>query len=337
MTTTQLPAHATTAAPGAARATAHRPRTGLIRRITVAGIATAVAAMTFTGIATPAFAGAETNTLHQNEQLNPGQRLITSNGIALVMQRDGNLVEYAPGNRAVWSSNTNRADSILRMQGDGNLVIIAPGNVSVWSTRTNGNPGAGLELQTDGNAVVYAQGHIAKWSNGVRLDTGGGGGGGGSLGQRVIDTARAQAGDSSRNTERGGYNCNYYSRAINVSGGSCSNGWRTQEWCADFAHFVWRQAGARTANLDAAAASFYRYGDANRTWRTGNPRVGDAVVFGLNSNRNWARHVGIVTAVHANGQITTVEGNAGPNTDRVHTATFTPTDRGVSGYTSPVS
>lgn len=81
---------------------------------------------------------------------------------------------------------------------------------------------------------------------------------------------------------------------------------------------MWREAGARTGNLNASAASFYRYGDANRTWRTGNPRVGDAVVFGLNSNGTWARHVGIVTAV-----LTTVEGNAGPNTDRVHTTTFT--------------
>jgi hypothetical protein len=107
--------------------------------------------------------------LQQNEQLNPGQRLITPNGIALVMQGDGNLVEYAPGNRPVWASNTNRAGSILRMQGDGNLVIIAPGNMPVWDTRTSGNAGAGLELQNDGNAVVYAQGHIAKWANGVQV------------------------------------------------------------------------------------------------------------------------------------------------------------------------
>lgn len=60
-----------------------RSRADTIRRITVAGIASAIAAVTFTGVATPAYAQAETNALHQNEQLNPGQRLITSNGIAL--------------------------------------------------------------------------------------------------------------------------------------------------------------------------------------------------------------------------------------------------------------
>lgn len=146
-----------------------RSRPGFHRRATAVAIGVAVSALTFTGAVTPAFAGAESNNLQQNQHLNPGQRLITPNGIALVMQGDGNLVEYAPGNRPVWASNTNRAGSILKMQGDGNLVIIAPGNIPVWATRTSGNPGAVLALQDDGNAVVYAQGHIAKWANGVQI------------------------------------------------------------------------------------------------------------------------------------------------------------------------
>lgn len=116
-----------------------------------------------------ALAGAGSNNLQQNEQLNPGEQLWTSNGISLTMQSDGNLVERAPGNQPVWASGTNRAGSIVRMQSDGNLVIIAPGNVAVWSTGTGGNNGAGLELQTDGNLVVYAQGHVARWANGVNL------------------------------------------------------------------------------------------------------------------------------------------------------------------------
>ena len=104
-----------------------------------------------------------------NEQLNSNERLVTSNGIVLLMQGDGNLVEYAPGNRAVWASGTNRAGSVPRMQGDGNAVIIAPGNQPVWSTGTDNSPGATLELQTDGNLVVYAASHVARWANGVNL------------------------------------------------------------------------------------------------------------------------------------------------------------------------
>jgi hypothetical protein len=118
---------------------------------------------------TTADAAAGTDRLLANEQLNPDQRLTTTNGIAVVMQGDGNLVEYAPGNRAIWASGTNRPGSIVRMQSDGNVVIIAPGNVPVWSTGTGGNPGAGLELQTDGNLVVYGTGHVARWANGASV------------------------------------------------------------------------------------------------------------------------------------------------------------------------
>ncbi len=55
----------------------------------------------------------------------------------LVMQGDGNLVLYS-GARALWSSGTvGRAGATLAVQDDGNVVIYAPGNRAVWSTGTN--------------------------------------------------------------------------------------------------------------------------------------------------------------------------------------------------------
>ena len=111
-------------------------------------------------------AAAGADRLNPAEQLGPGERLVSPNGqYVLVMQGDGNLVEYAPGNRPVWASGTGRANSIARMQADGNLVVIAPGNVPVWSTGTSGNPGADVELQSDSNVVVYARGHAARWAS----------------------------------------------------------------------------------------------------------------------------------------------------------------------------
>lgn len=89
------------------------------------------------------------------------------------MQGDGNLVEYAPGNRAVWAGGTGRAGSVVRLQDDGNLVIIAPGNVPVWSTGT------------DGNLVVYASGHVARRSSRS-----------GSLGDRIGAIVSGERGDS---------------------------------------------------------------------------------------------------------------------------------------------
>jgi len=103
-----------------------------------------------------------------NEQLNAGQRLVSPNGqFVLLMQNNGNLVEYASDNRAVWATGTAAPDSILRMQDDGNIVVIAPGNMPMWSTGTDGNPDVTLELQDDGNLVAYARGHRAVWSTGV--------------------------------------------------------------------------------------------------------------------------------------------------------------------------
>ncbi len=110
----------------------------------------------------------ERDRLVVDEQLNAGQRLVSPNGqFVLLMQNNGNLVEYAADNRVLWATGTSTPDSILRVQDDGNVVVIAPGNRPVWATGTDGNPDVTLELQDDGNLVVYAQGHQAVWSNGV--------------------------------------------------------------------------------------------------------------------------------------------------------------------------
>jgi hypothetical protein len=87
---------------------------------------------------------------------------------------------------------------------------------------------------------------------------------------------------------------------------SCDgNGGQPEYWCADFAQWVWQQAGANTNGLDAAAQSFYDYGQNNGT--LGNtPAVGDAVVF---NNGNGIHHVAIVTQVNGNGTIETVSGD----------------------------
>jgi len=134
-----------------------------------AALAGACCGVTLTGTP-PASAAAGTDRLiaSASEQLNPTQYLVSPNGwYELLMQQDGNLVEYASGSRPVWASGTSRRGSIARMQPDGNLVIIAPGNVPVWATGTNGTPGADVELQNDGNLVVYGQGHAARWASGA--------------------------------------------------------------------------------------------------------------------------------------------------------------------------
>lgn len=270
-------------------------------------------------------AAAEEFILRSDQVLGPGQRLVSPDGrYVLVMQGDGNLVEYAPGNRAIWATGTNVRDSVVRMQGDGNLVIIAPGNRPVWSTGTNGNPGATLELQSDANLVVYAQGHTPRWASGTQpVAT--------ALGERIAQIARAEAANTSRNREWGN-NCNFYSSAMGERD-AC------QAWCADFARWVWRQAGASLAELHSGARSFKGYG--GRTWRQANSaadaRVGDAVVF---TENGVISHVGLVVAVNSGaGTITTIEGNTRTGNVKL-IGPFNPRqprdNQRVHGFTTPV-
>jgi len=93
--------------------------------------------------------------LYPGSQLNPGDALTSPSGkYRLVMQGDGNLVEY-DGGTPVWASNTFNAGSVLLDQPDGNFVIVATG--------TN-QPNSVLTVQNDRNVVVYAPGNVPIWA-----------------------------------------------------------------------------------------------------------------------------------------------------------------------------
>jgi hypothetical protein len=107
---------------------------------------------------------------------------------------------------------------------------------------------------------------------------------------------------------------------------SCTgNGGHPEFWCADFARWVWAEAGADTVGLDAAAGSFYVYGQNHGTLHS-TAAVGDAVVFDY-AGGGVADHVAIVTKVNSNGTIETVSGDwAGDNGSE---ATFSSTSHAV--------
>jgi hypothetical protein len=90
-----------------------------------------------------------------------------ANNYRLVMQGDGNLVQYPVGaGAATWSTGTyNRGGVTAAMQGDGNFVVYAASGAPLWHTHTSGNPGAYLAVQDDGNVVVYTAANKALWSS----------------------------------------------------------------------------------------------------------------------------------------------------------------------------
>ncbi|HTX63310.1 MAG TPA: hypothetical protein VMD28_06700, partial [Acidimicrobiales bacterium] len=75
-------------------------------------------------------------------------------GFRLVMQGDGNLVEYQRTGAAVWAAGTDPTGSDVVMQGDGNLVVYSATNAPLWASNTSGHPGAFLTLADSGQLEI---------------------------------------------------------------------------------------------------------------------------------------------------------------------------------------
>jgi len=129
---------------------------------------------------------------------------------------------------------------------------------------------------------------------------------------RIVSIAESQIG---YRTDPPDSYCNKFSAYWNVGTSNCGPGLRSEEWCADFAAWVWQKAGAvvdyqfATGDLNSASVSFYQWGVAHGTWHpVGSgyvPQPGDAAVYGLNTTTMVAAHVAIVTSF--------TPGDKGPN------------------------
>ena len=106
-----------------------------------------------------------------------------------------------------------------------------------------------------------------------------------------------------------------------ASSAGCANRWYDEEWCADFAAWVWRQAGVTFtysysgSNINAWAASFYAWGLATGNWHSLSsgyqPQPGDVAVYGeLAEASGGGSHVGIYVSGSA-GAPTVVNGDWG--------------------------
>ncbi|EFG05049.1 CHAP domain-containing protein (plasmid) [Streptomyces clavuligerus] len=139
-----------------------------------------------------------------------------------------------------------------------------------------------------------------------------------SVGSTIIGIAEQNLGNGPCDTNSAG-GSGYY--------GSCG-----QAWCADFAKWVWAQAGVDVGGLTAAAGSFGQYNGGLKS----TPHVGDAVVFNYNG-AGYADHVALVKSINSDGTITTVGGNqSGAVTYGTITAAGYYNTQRVSGYVSPI-
>jgi hypothetical protein len=155
------------------------------------------------------------------------------------------------------------------------------------------------------------------------------------LGARIVQLAQQELANPKHNREIGGYNCNYYTTALGLAGtgASCSNGWKTQAWCADFGKWVWMQSGVNAAGINSVYSSFQTYGQNHGTWHTGSPQPGDAIVFNFG-------HAGLVVSATST-DVTYISGNtynpADGKDDAVLQKTVSRSYSAIVGYASPVA
>ena len=117
-----------------------------------------------------------------------------------------------------------------------------------------------------------------------------------SEGEGIVADALSQQGPS----PEGGRYCNPY--------GPC------EEWCALFATWAWESAGVRVPRM-AFVGDVYRWARAHARvmGRSARPAPGDLVFYGTGpASARTSPHMGVVAQVWPDGEVDTVEGDAGP-------------------------
>jgi hypothetical protein len=119
--------------------------------------------------------------LYSGERLNTNDVIQSpSRTFRLVMQADGNLVEYrATDDAPVWASGTNwshpvvdntgaKFDNIaqyVELQVDGNFVVYDRNRSPQWASGTDKHPGAHMNLEDTGKIVISDSNGVTLWTN----------------------------------------------------------------------------------------------------------------------------------------------------------------------------
>ncbi len=167
---------------------------------------------------------------------------------------------------------------------------------------------------------------------------------------RIVSLADGQLG---YRTDPPNTYCNRFSAYFDAGALDCPSGNRDEEWCADFAAWVWRKAGVKfvygqePGEINAASVSFYFWGLSHHSWHpVGSsyvPRAGDVAVYGLDVASSQAEHVAVVVGYTSGARGPNVVNGDGERTGFSVVETGTDqykadlTDNGgqLAGYVSP--
>jgi len=97
------------------------------------------------------------DTMNPGDRLNPGDSRTSKNGkFTFTFQIDRDLVLTHISGRILWQTGRRWGDYVI-LQHDGNLVEYYGAEVK-WHSGSDGHPGAYLIVQDDGNVVIYQGG-----------------------------------------------------------------------------------------------------------------------------------------------------------------------------------
>jgi murein DD-endopeptidase len=133
-------------------------------RFAAAVTAVAIAAAGLVAVAAPAQAATFTSTVKAGTTLQPGDSVNSVNGqFRLVLQGDGNLVEYGIGNAVLWASNTaNQPGATVVVQKDGYLTMVRNGRiVAQWGS--GGVAAKDFGVRADGELRMRKVGNAMSW------------------------------------------------------------------------------------------------------------------------------------------------------------------------------
>jgi hypothetical protein len=260
---------------------------------------------------------------------------VTPQGVTVVVWRDfdGRLFQDI-GTSGSW--NASETAVVVRQQSTGPQLATFGGSAFVvWANaagsiyKATGTAGTwtvrGLGVNTAGGAPA-----VVAWTP-IHPT---------ALRGHLVDVAESQMGYTDPSGQ--GF-CNKFSYYWRV-GYSCQTaGNRSEEWCSDFAKWVWAKGGAEVdGNLTPSAASFRLWAIANHRWHSAKsgyvPKPGDAVVYGLDPAGTWAAHVAIVVGT-TNGLPDVVNGDFNYGVSGVvpkEVNEYVTSKSDIGGYASPM-
>lgn len=144
-------------------------RAGRLTRAATTIAALAVVAGALVGVAEPAAAATVyTGSVPAGTTLNPGDSVTSPNGqFRLVMQGDGNLVEYGIGNAVLWASNTaNQPGAVVVIGKNRALDIVRNGTrIARWASAGKAQSSR-FDVRGDGTMALYAGADaIVNWTS----------------------------------------------------------------------------------------------------------------------------------------------------------------------------